>query len=154
MKILSRIGVAVALVVVLVLLLDTFGGYFLDGPLGPIPGGPLQGQVESTARPDWSGIEDVIEIEIRPDKPWSLSVWNAVIDGELYIPSAMGAKRRWPAVALADPRVRVRTGGKIYERRIVKVEDGALRSRIAKAITERYGSGGSDTSWYFHLAPR
>lgn len=152
------LGAIVALLVV-VALLDTFGGYLFDGPLGPIPGGAFVGPVDPDPDPDWSNLEEVIELEIRPEKPWSLSVWNAVIDGELYVPSAQGARRRWTSVALADPRVRVRTNGKIYERRIELVEDDALRRRIGAAIAERYDLGNRDesdleTTWFFRLAPR
>src|SRR5882724_1908177 len=115
-----------ATVVAVVLLLDTFGGYLFDGPLGPIPGGAFTGPVDPSPTPDWSDLEKVIELEIRPAKPWSLSIWNVVIDGELYVPSAKGAQRRWPAVALQDPRVRVRTHGRISERRLERVTDPAL----------------------------
>jgi hypothetical protein len=153
------IGIAVTMIAV-VLLLDTFGGYLFDGPLGPIPGGRLEGAVNPQPNPDWSDLEKVIELEIRPSKPWSLSVWNVIVDGELYVPSAMGARRRWTAVALADPSVRVRTHGQIYECRIEQVTDPALRKRIRQAAAERYGGfeptgdGEEDPTWYFHLAPR
>jgi hypothetical protein len=145
--------------VAVVLLLDTFGGSLFDGPLGPIPGGALQGPVDPDQDPDWSNLEEVVELEIRPEKPWSLSVWNVVVDGELYVPSAMGARRRWTAVAIEEPLVRLRTHGRIYERRIEKVEDPELRRRIGAAVAQRYGfdppaSGEGDTTWYFHLAPR
>src|SRR5262245_47454027 len=125
------LGAIVAILLVL-LFLDTFGGYLFDGPLGPIPGGAFVGPVDPNPNPDWANLdlEKVIELEIRPEKPWSLSVWNAVIDGELYVPSAQGARRRWTPVALAEPLVRVRTHGKIYERRIELVKDEALRRRI------------------------
>jgi hypothetical protein len=146
-------------VVLLVLLLDTFGGWLFDGPLGPIPGGRLGGPVNPDPAPDWSDLEKVIVLEIRPAKPWSLSIWNVVLDGQLYVPSASGARRRWPSAALADPRVRVRTHGQIYERRIEKVTDPALRKRIGAAIAARYGfeppaDPEADTTWYFHLARR
>ena len=146
-------------IVLIVLLLDTFGGWLFDGPLGPIPGGRLVGPVNPDPAADWSNLEKVIELEIRPEKPWSLSIWNAVLDGELYVPSASGARRRWPPVALADPRVRVRTHAQIYERRIEKVTDPALRKRIGAAIATRYGfeppaDPEADTTWYFHLGPR
>lgn len=159
MRILRWILSGVVALVLAVALLDAFGGYLFDGPLGPIPGGALVGPVNSNPNPEWSNLEQVIELEIRPEKPWSLSVWNAVIDGELYVPSAMGARRRWTAVALEEPMVRVRTRGQIYERRIEKVEDPALRLRIGRAIAERYGatspeSAETDTTWYFRLAPR
>lgn len=159
MRILRWLATGILAVIVVVALLDTFGGWLFDGPLGPIPGGAFQGPVAATQNPDWSNLEKVIELEIRPSRPWSLSVWNVVIDGELYVPSAMGAHRRWPAVALADPLVRVRTHGHIYERRIEQVTDPALRLRIGRAVAERYGAtppqdAVDDSTWYFHLAPR
>jgi hypothetical protein len=152
------LGVAGAVIAV-VLLLDTFGGYLFDGPLGPIPGGAFVGPVNPDPRPDWSDLEEVIELEIRPAQPWSLSVWNVVIDGELYVPSASGARRRWTAVAVEEPLVRLRTRGQIYERRIERVTDPALRQRIGQALAERYRFDSpqdpeQDTTWYFHLAPR
>jgi len=159
MRIVRWVLGAIVALLVLVALLDTFGGYVFDGPLGPIPGGAFVGPVDPDPGPDWSNLEEVIELEIRPEKPWSLSVWNAVIDGQLYVPSAQGARRRWTSVALADPHVRVRTNGKIYERRIELVEDESLRRRIGAAIAERYDLGDRDesdleTTWFFPMAPR
>ena len=152
------LGSVVALVLV-VLMLDTFGGYLFDGPVGPIPGGAFRGPVDPDQRPDWSSLPKVIELEIRPAKPWSLSVWNVVIDGELYVPSAVGARRRWTAVAFAEPLVRVRANGRIYERRIERVTDPALRRRVGQAVAARYGATPppepeQDTTWYFRLGPR
>ncbi len=152
------LGVIVTLVLV-VLALDTLGGFLFDGPLGPIPGGALSGMVNSDPHPDWSNLEKVMELEIRPARPWSLSIWNVVIDGELYVPSAKGARRRWTAVAVKEPLVRLRTHGQIFERRIERVTDPALCRRLAQALGQRYGfepppDPQQDTSWYFHLAPR
>lgn len=160
MRVMRWVGITFAGLVVVgavVLFLDTFGGKLFDGPLGPIPGGAFVGPVNPEPDPDWSQIEDVIELEIRPEEPWSLSIWGVEIDGELYVPSASGARRRWPPVALADPRVRVRTGGQIYERRIEKVEPGPLRTRVIQALAEKYGFDSTQddgSTWVFHLAPR
>jgi hypothetical protein len=158
-RILSVVVGIVVTVVAIVLLLDTFGGYLFDGPLGPIPGGAFKGPVNSDLHPDWSNLEEVIEIEIRPARPWSLSIWNVVVDGELYVPSASGARRRWTAVAVNEPMVRLRTHGQIYERRMERVTDPALRLRIGQALAERYGfeppqDPERDTTWYFHVEPR
>ena len=77
-KALKWIGLTVAGLILVVLLLDSFGGYFLDGPLGPIPGGHMSGPVVDPAEPlDWSGVEREIQIEVRPEQPWSLTVWRA-----------------------------------------------------------------------------
>jgi hypothetical protein len=53
----------------------------------------------------------------------------------------------------------VRADGRIYERRIVKVEDPELRKRLGHAVAKRYGfdppaTPEEDTICYFHLAPR
>jgi hypothetical protein len=159
MRVLRWIGGVLLAAILAVVLLDTFGGYLFDGPLGPIPGGAFRGPVDPNPNPDWSNLEKVIELEIRPQKPWSLSVWNVVIDGELYVPSAMGARRRWTQVAIVIPLARVRTHGRIYERRIEKVEDPELRKRIGGAVAARYGfdppaGTEEDPTWYFHLGPR
>ena len=153
MKVIRLVGRGLAVVVVAVLLLDTFGGYLMEGPLGPIPGGAFKGDVSTD--PDWSAVEEVIELEIRPEKPWSLSIWCTVVDGELYVPSGFGERRRWPSVALEDPRVRVRTGGKIYERLIARITEAPLRARVLDSLAKRYGDNvKSDSTWVFHLAPR
>lgn len=149
----------IAAVIAVVLLLDTFGGFIFDGPLGPIPGGVLKGPLSPDTHPQWADLEKVIELEIRPERPWSLSIWNVVIDGELYVPSARGAQRRWTAVAVREPLVRLRTHGQIYALRIERVTDPALRQRLGQALARRYGfeppaDPEKDTTWYFHLAPR
>ena len=158
MRILKWIGIVVGSLIAIVFLLDTFGGYLFDGPLGPIPGGAFRGAVNPESRPSWAP-EKVIELEIRPAKPWSLSIWAVVVDGELYSPSAFGERRRWPKVALADPRVRVRTNGQIYERTLERVTDPVLKKKVAEAVAARYGFDAAeaerdDTTWYFHYGPR
>jgi hypothetical protein len=159
MRIVKWIATGLGLLIAIVLLLDTFGGYLFDGPLGPIPGGAFTGPVNPEPHPDWSHVEKVIELEIRPAKPWSLSIWAVVVDGELYSPSAFGAHRRWPSVALEDPRVRVRTDGQIFERTFERVTDPGLKQRVGEAVAARYGfdaekAARDDTTWYFHYAPR
>jgi hypothetical protein len=159
MRILRWLAGIVGALVLVVAVLDTCGGYLFDGPLGPIPGGAFVGPVDPNPDPAWTDLEEVIELEIRPSKPWSLHVWNVVIDGELYVPSARGAQRRWTAVVLNDPNIRVRTRDTIYEQRLEKVDDPALRRRIGEAVVARYALGGSDeddlaSTWFFRVAPR
>ena len=159
MRIFKWVTAAIGTVVVVVLMLDTFGGSVFDGPLGPIPGGAFEGPTDPEKTPDWSHVEKVIELEIRPSKPWSLSIWAVVVDGELYSPSAFGSHRRWPAVAVEDPRVRVRTNGRIYALMLERVTDPVLKRRVGEAVAARYGfdakeAARDDTTWYFHYAPR
>lgn len=159
-KVLKWIGLTVVTLALVVFLLDSFGGYFMDGPLGPIPGGRMSGPVVDPAEPlDWNGIEREIEIEVRPEQPWSLTVWRAVVDGDLYIPSGGGAQRRWTQVAIADPRVRVRSQGRIREGCLVRIEDKDVRRPALEALLETYGLTGSPEGddgsvWLFRVEPR
>ncbi|MEO2166950.1 MAG: hypothetical protein ABGY42_02315 [bacterium] len=157
-RILKWLAIGLGLVAGTVFVLDTFGGRFLDGPLGPIPGGRMVGAVDPTTNPDWSGTEDVIEIEIRPDQPWSLSVWRAVVDGDLYIPSGNGAERRWTPIAVADRRVRIRTQGRIYEGCLERIEDSETRLPVLQTLVANYdldATGGDDGSvWLFRVTER
>ena len=159
-RLLRWIGLGAGAVVLLALLLDTFGGHFMDGPLGPIPGGRMSGPVVDAAIPlDWTGVEREIEIEVRPEQPWSLTVWRAVIDGDLYVPSGGGARRRWTRVAIADPRVRVRSQGRIQEGCLVRIEDPGTRARVLSALVDTYslsrdGEGDDGSVWVFRIDPR
>ena len=159
-KVLKWVGLGLAALVLIVVLLDAFGGYFMDGPLGPIPGGRMSGPVVDAAEPlDWSGVEPEIEIEVRPDQPWSLTVWRAVLDGDLYIPSGGGARRRWTQVAVADPRVRVRSQGRIQEGCLVRIEDAEIRQRARTMLGEIYSFPGTaeeddGSLWLFRVDPR
>ena len=132
---------------------------FSDGPIGPFPGGALSGTVDADPYPDWRPAGSTVELEIRPDDPWSLRTYAIPYGRELYVPSFQAERRRWVPVALADPRVRVRLGGRLYERRLERVEDAATRTRLVELMAQLHGwapdgIAGDDTTWYFRLAPR
>ncbi len=153
--------IAFAFVVVGVVSVGVFAflAGFADGPLGPFPGGAMSGDVDPTSRPDWTVAGETIEMEIRPEDPWSLQTYAIPHRGELFVPSFMAPRRRWVPVALADPRVLVRLKGKLYPRTLVRVEDAALRAELIGRMAELFGYGqgsvaGSDDTWYFQLVPR
>jgi len=146
-------GAALALVVV------ALAARFADGPLGPFRGGALSGTVDPDPSPDWTSVGATVELEIRPDDPWSLQTYALPDGGELYVPSFYAERRRWVPVALADPRVRVRVGDRLYERRLVRVDDPVTRARLVALMAARHGwdpdgVAGRDSTWYFQLAPR
>ena len=83
------------------------------GPRLIFPGGELSGEVVSEPVQDWSFLsESFIDLETRPDDPYSVQLNYLVRDGKLYVDPAEG--RRWLEHIRADPRVRARFGGKIY----------------------------------------
>ncbi len=89
------------------------------GPLLVIPGGALSGEVAPPPA-DWSGIDSTfLDLETRPENPYSVELNYVVKDGQLYIDPAEG--RTWFEHIRRDPRVRVRFGDKIYLLRAVQV---------------------------------
>lgn len=83
------------------------------GPLLAIPGRGLSGEVVTDPVTDWSFVTDhFVDLETRPGDPYSVELNYVVRDGRLYIDPSEG--RRWLDHLRADPRARVRFGGRIY----------------------------------------
>jgi hypothetical protein len=83
------------------------------GPFLVFPGGSLSGEAISQPVTDWSFATDrFIDLEVRPDDPYSVELNYIVRDGKLYIDPAEG--RNWLDYIREDPRVRVRFDKKIY----------------------------------------
>lgn len=90
------------------------------GPMLVIPGGELSGEVVSEPVDDWSFVSDrFIDLEVRPDDPYSVELNYLVRDGSLYIDPKEG--KRWLEYIRQDPRVRARFSGKIYPLQAVLV---------------------------------
>ena len=132
---------------------------FSGGPIGPFPGGRLSGTPVSGPVGDWtpilSGVPR-IEIQVNADHPRSVTTGYLVHDGKLYVPSMMAARKRWPEEAMNDDRVVVRIGGKLYERRAVRVTEPAeirplVRAWDASAPDDMDVSALS--TWYFRMDP-
>ncbi len=134
----------------------------LDGPLGPIPGGAFRsGTPVGEVAPDWSFARDLreIEIEMDPASPRSVRTWFVVQDGE-PVASAdfLNPAKRWPYDVLRDPRVRLRLGGRIFERRALRVQDPAAIARLRAAFARKYalapdGLAARTEVWFFRMDP-
>ena len=83
------------------------------GPILVIPGGALSGEIVETPVEDWSFADNLfLDLETRPDDPYSVELNYVLREGQLFVDPAEG--RRWLDHIRADPRVRVRFDGKIY----------------------------------------
>ena len=135
---------------------------FSGGPLGMVPGGRLDGPVAAEQDPDWAFTEQVqtIAVEVDPDRPLSVTTWVFTLDGALYVAADFfNPFKRWPHRALADPRVRLRVDGRIYERLAVRIDDPALLPRLRRAIADKYdiadhGIASKVDVWFFRMDPR
>jgi hypothetical protein len=135
-----------------------FAARYADGPVAMFPGGPLRsGDFVEDPAVDWSFASGIQEIELQSSGR-SRTTWILVVDGEAYIPCSLDYPpgKRWHQEALSQPDAVVRVDGRRYRRRLVRVDDPALRKRLIEAAVAKYSGGPvSDESraWFFHLAP-
>jgi hypothetical protein len=125
------------------------------GPLGPIPGGVLRGEFTREAAPDLSRVaaQREVQLQVAPETPRSMNVWVVVVDERIFVPAALAPWKLWPALLEHDDRAVLRVDGRLYERRAKRVEEAALRERLASEVARKYGlsSGGSERTWFFEL---
>ena len=163
------------LAALIIVLLFAIGGLFIgarfaDGPLAIVAGGPFRsGTLVSGPEPDWSSVRDVQEVEFQLlEPPRSRTTWILYRDGKAYIPSGYMTTwwgklwKQWPHEAEKDPRILLRVGDSLYERQLVRVQDGPNVAPLLAELSRKY-AGGRDipmeavTSgylWLFELAPR
>ncbi len=143
---------------------------FHDGPIAILAGGPFaSGETVTGPEPDWSFVRDVQEVEFQLlDPPRSRTTWILAHEGKAYIPSGYMTTwwgrlwKQWPHEVERDPRVLLRIDGKIYERRLVRLQDGPAVEPLLAELSRKYTGGSaipaeavrSGYLWLFELAPR
>lgn len=136
------------------------------GPLGPISGGALSGEVKLPPS-DWGFATNVeeVQLETNPAAPRSVTIWIGVSDGALYISSSLirGPKlpteREWVRDLEADERVRLQIEEAVYELRAVRVVDEAEAAAARAVLEAKYELGPDDMDperevWVFRLEAR
>ena len=150
------VRIVVFLVVVIVLLF--VGARFHDGPLGPIPGGPLAGgALVATPVGDWSFATDVAEVELElASQSKSRTTWILVLDGKAYVPAATEYPpgKTWHRAALADGRAVLRIAGKRYPVTLTKVEDQTVLNGVREIATTKYPARPDGEIWLFGVTSR
>ena len=160
------------LVLVLVLLIGGLlvGARFADGPLAIVAGGPFEtGELVTGPEPDWSFVGEIGEVEFQLLEPArSRTTWILHHGGKAYIPSGYMTTwygriwKQWPHEAEKDPRILLRIGDRMWERKLVRVEAGPMIAPLLSQLGEKY-LGGSEVPldavssgylWIFELAPR
>ncbi|MEX2208857.1 MAG: hypothetical protein WEF50_21790 [Myxococcota bacterium] len=109
-------------------------------PMGPIPGRRLSGEVVATPVDDWAfaGGEETLQLEARPDDPYSVNVWFVAQGSRLWVASAGGDVTGWGEMMIADPRVRLRIDGKLYERKAARVTEQAETDEVVVLYKTKY----------------
>ena len=108
---------------------------FAGGPVGPIPGGWLHGEVVAGTVTDWSfaRLAQPLRVESRARLlPHSTDPWFIVHEGRLHLLLTSLLHGGLLERLDEDPRIRVEVDGKIYEQVAVRVEDPAEISRLVR----------------------
>jgi hypothetical protein len=139
------------------------GARWHDGPLGPIPGGPLVAG-DRVVEPvvDWSFAKDVGEVELQLDsESRSRTTWILVLDGQAYVPCSLGFPpgKRWYRDAAVDGRAVLRIDGRRHLVVLEKLDDSAARqieAAIRSEVERKYGRPPpSDAGvWIFRVTSR
>lgn len=129
------------------------------GPTFVFPGGALEGEPQPPPA-SWSFAADIstIQLETRPGDPYSVNISCAVANDQLYI-SAGDSYTQWVENMDADPRVRVRIDGVLYDLRAERVTDPEEMRAFGIAWTAKLGFIGRDPTkldeaFVYRLGPR
>ena len=103
-----------------------FAGGQLDGTLAQAPG-------------DWSETAgaEVIQLEPRPEDPYSVKLWVVGIGPALYV-HAGATRTTWIEHIDVDPSVRLQIGSTLYELTAVRVESEEEFATFADAYEVKY----------------
>jgi hypothetical protein len=129
-----------------------------NGPFVLLPGGQLDGKVVVTPT-DWSSVGEyaTCQLETRPEDPYSVNIAYTVVDGTLYI-NAGDTETEWVKNMTADPAVRLRIDGTVYELRAERVTDEAEIANFGKVWTSQSmflrDPAKLDQVWVYRLAAR
>jgi hypothetical protein len=111
------------------------------GPSDRRPGMKLSGRAADYPA-DWSFTDAHQEIAIEVSGflglPHSVTIWCASMDGDLYLGARDPESKRWPAWTDADPNVRLRIDGKLYDVRLTPLEDAATLERLRPVYAKKY----------------
>lgn len=152
MLILKRISQAILVIAILLAVAYTFR----RDPIGPLAGKALTGERMTQTPDDWgfSG-ERQLAVEVRPEDPHSVTTTGFMLDGALHIPAMNGSEKDWPSIAVADPRVHVKIGERVYPGLATRVTEEKQFEAILASAAKKYPrfEDRPPDLWIFRIEP-
>jgi hypothetical protein len=107
------------------------------------PGLRLSGEVVEEGGGDWSFTDAHREISIETRSPWllphSVTIVCAAKDGRFFVGARNPDGKRWVSNVDRDPDVRLEIAGRIYEQRLVALEEAEDVAAAEDAFAAKYG---------------
>lgn len=104
------------------------------------PGLWLKGELVTGPVSDWSFSNQFRTIKLQTQSsfllPYSVSIWCAVYNDNLYVTSYRG--RWWVENIVRDPHVRLKIGGRVFERTLSLVTDPDEKAAVLQAKGKKY----------------
>jgi hypothetical protein len=115
-------------------------------PFIVLAGDELTGEI-SDPPVDWTELneEEIIQLETRPDDPYSVNIWMIGHGPDLYIATG-DDPTNWSENIDQNPDVRVRIRGTIYELEAHRVDDLEEKTRIGAEYVRKYDVD-DDDNW-------
>ena len=107
-------------------------------PLGPIPGGKLQGVIEPWPK-DWSHAEEVenVLLETNQTDPYSVTIWGLGIEESFFV-GASKRSNQWAENLEKDPRVGLDVDGALYRALAKRVTNSQTNDEVAQKFIAKY----------------
>jgi hypothetical protein len=109
------------------------------GPIGPVPGAKLDGELVVWPT-DWSFTDEHenVLLETNPTDPYSVTMWGVSLDQDFFI-AASDPQARWVTFIAQDNRIVLSVAGQLYAGRADLVVDSAIINRIGDRYGSKYG---------------
>ena len=109
-----------------------------SGPVGPIPGGALEGHPAAWPE-DWAFTDDTDNVLLQtcPEDPYSVTTWAVTTDGKLYI-AAASSHAKWVKNIADNDAVVVSINGDLYNARASIVTNNEETTRVIEAYVVKY----------------
>lgn len=108
---------------------DQRPGFHLSGEAAPVPA-------------DWSFSDQHRQIAVEVRTPYlirhSVTIWCASLEGRLYLAARAPETKNWPGWVDRDPRVRLGIGERVYDVRLVPLDDPDEIAKIRRAYAAKY----------------
>lgn len=128
-------------------------------PVFIFAGGELGGvEREHPGNWDFAAAVDTVQIETRPDDPYSVNVWGVGVGQNFYVAASDAADAHWARAIETNGNVRLKVAAHVYPLSAERVDSADELALVADAYVAKYDVDAEesfiDSAWVYRLARR